>query len=342
MKKKNTAPTMEQWAKLYEIAIKIKALAPWDTVWDTDLITIMLPGQKEPVFISAMGRNGECYGIGVYLGYAGLLGFHRLLNSSEEESLTTPLAFQHCIMCYYGNRDELSPKEREVIKSLNLKFRGNNNWIYFRSMEEGYFPWNINEDQAELMIDALQNFVMAYMHIASGKIEVDFEADETLMREYSPKTKEWLNTVVPMPQVPVIRREVVFDDELLLKRLQKKPKSSLSVELDILYLPTPIQEKANEPPYFPRVLVLFDRQNEILLDQQLLNIEVTNENAAIESLIDYISEQGKPRKIFVRDEYFKHYVDSFCDQVGIPLTFDKGMPCIDSFAQQMIDFMGEM
>jgi hypothetical protein len=342
MKKKNTPPSMEQWAKLYEVAATIKNEAPWNTMWDTDLVTIMLPGKNEPICISVMGRNGECYGIGVYPGYRSIAGFYRLLESSEEDLQMNPLSFQNCLMCYYGNRDELAPKEREVIKSLNLKFRGENNWIYFRSMEEGYYPWFINADQAELMIDALQNFAMAYMHLSSGKINVDFENGETLMRQYSPERKEWLNGSVPMPPIPEISGELVFKDELLLKRLQNKPKNNVSVEMDILYLPTPVQDKPDETPYFPRLLVLLDRKNRILLNQKLLDKKIKSEEAVTDELINYISKYGKPGKLFVRDRYFVCYVDSLCSQLGVSITFGKGMLGIDEFAEQMTGFMSEM
>jgi hypothetical protein len=342
MKKKNTAPSMEQWAKLYEVATTIKHVAPWNTMWDTDLVTIMLPGKNEPICISVMGRNGECYGIGVYPGYRSIAGFYRLLESSEEDLQMNPLSFQNCLMCYYGNRDELAPEEREIIKSLNLKFRGENNWIYFRSMEEGYYPWFINADQAELMIDALQNFAMAYTHLSSGKIKVDFENGETLLREYSPERKEWLNGSVPMPPIPEILGELVFKDELLLKRLQNKPNNNVSVEMDILYLPTPVQDKPDETPYFPRLLVLLDRKNGILLDQKLLDIKIKNEDAVTDALINYISKYGKPSKVFVRDRYFVRYVDSLCSQLGVSITFGKGMLGIDEFAEQMTGFMSEM
>lgn len=342
MKKKNTAPSMEQWAKLYEVAQTIKLQAAWNNLWDTDLVTIILPGQSEPVFISVMGRNGECYGIGVYPGYRGVTGFYRLLDSSKEDLQINPLSFQNCLMCYYGNRDELAPKEREVIKSLNLKFRGENNWIYFRSMEEGYYPWFINADQAEIMIEALQNFAMVYMHYSSGKIKVDFESGETLMRQYSPERKEWLNAAVPMPPIPEVSGELVFKDELLLHRLKNKPRNNISAEIDILYLPTPVQDKPEETPYFPRLLVLFDRNGGIPLDQKILDIKTKNEDAVIDALINYIDKYGKPGKLFVRDRYFLCYVNSLCSQLGVPITHGKGMNFIDEFAEQMSEFMSEI
>ena len=59
MKDNKNAPTMEQWAKLYDAAITIKQQAPWETLWDTDLITILLPERDEPVFISVLGKTAS-------------------------------------------------------------------------------------------------------------------------------------------------------------------------------------------------------------------------------------------------------------------------------------------
>ena len=105
MKQKSGAPSLEQWGKLYEVASVIKRQQPWLKLWDTDLFTLILPGQQEPVFVSALGRNGECYGIGVYPGYHALLGLYRLMDASGDEGLSNPLAYQYCLMCYFGDRD---------------------------------------------------------------------------------------------------------------------------------------------------------------------------------------------------------------------------------------------
>jgi len=65
-----------QWTELYETAKNIKEIAPWDDLWDTDLVTIILPEHKEPFYCS-VGRGGECYAMGIYLGYRGLESLRR-------------------------------------------------------------------------------------------------------------------------------------------------------------------------------------------------------------------------------------------------------------------------
>jgi len=289
--------------------------------------------------VSVMGRAGECYGIGVYPGFKPLLGMRRLIECPMDSMLANPLSFQDCMMCYYGDREEIEHPDREVMKALDLKFRGKNNWIYFRVMEPGYLPWFLNAEQADLLTEILQNFVEAYTDYISGKLEIDFENGETLIRKYSSEKEEWTNEAAPSPPIPMEIEELQFKDELLLKRLKNSPKTKIELELDILYLPTPVQDKKDEKPYFPRFIMLADHKTGQPLFQNLMPSDIENRNAAISVLVNYINEHGKPAKLHLRDKFFAPHVDSFCEQVGIKAVY-KGVDAIDDFAEQLMRLMG--
>lgn len=339
MTKKRIAPTIEQWSKLYEVAINIKRQAPWQTLWDTDLITIMLPGHAEPVFISVLGRDGDCYGICVYPGYHAVEGHYRLLDSDADPSVD-PISYQNCLLCCYGSRDELAPKEREIIKTLGHKFRGQDNWIYFRAMKAGFYPWFIDAEQAELLIAALQNFVMAYSHYARGTTKVDFEGGQTLARAYEASRDEWLNAAMPKLLIPETKYNVTFSNELLLHRLKKAKSNRGTLELDIFYLPEPVQENPADAPYFPRIVLLFEQENGMLIDQKLIEPSETNERCISEMLVKAVTTYGKPDMLIVRDKYFLRYVSSFCSQLGIEVEHSIGMSCADDFIAHIPEFMG--
>lgn len=44
--------TLDEWKELYDIAIKIKDLKPWEYLYDMDIITILLPVRMN-LFIAA-------------------------------------------------------------------------------------------------------------------------------------------------------------------------------------------------------------------------------------------------------------------------------------------------
>ena len=137
-----TEANLDQWKELYEITLKIKELEPWKYLWDMDIISILLPGRKEPCFFSIMGRGGDCYGINTYVDYDGLNDFYDIADSSKNGMpVDYVMLKQNALCCYLGDREDVQDKQKNVIKDLGLKFRGKNQWIYFESYKEGYFPY---------------------------------------------------------------------------------------------------------------------------------------------------------------------------------------------------------
>ena len=140
---------LEEWRALYEAAMRLKEIEPWETFWDMDLIT--LEGEwEDEVYVSILGKGGDCYGISVYEGLDGLNDF-MMLTLAERMNISSEYAMfsQNNLTCYWGNRDELTKAQWQTIKDLGYKFRGKNQWLYFMSYRKGYFPYNM--DQAEVL-----------------------------------------------------------------------------------------------------------------------------------------------------------------------------------------------
>lgn len=339
----STKPTLDQWASLYEIAIEMKKLAPWDFLWDSDLITIQLPEREEPIFCSVMGRIGECYGIGVYTGYESLNGYYRLAKAdiTEENPNVSFLFLQNCLMVYYGDREELEKEDRDVLKALDIRFRGRNQWIYFRQMQTGYIPWFINAEEAELLTKTLQNLHLSCRCLAESKISVDFEGGETLYCEFSKENNQWLTISKPMPSIPIVKRKLVVTDDLMFARLKKQKKTTVQLEFEWTYFPSPIQENKEQRPYFPRMLLLVDKQSGFVFDTRLVDANQEIEHDVIDILNHYIMTNGRPSKIYVRNEEMSSYVDDFCTKLKIQLIEGQGVPAIDDVLTSMFAFFGE-
>lgn len=144
-----TEATMEELKKLYESASRIQKLEPQELLQDMEIIGIQ--ADKDPentVFYSILGKGGDCYGISVYKGYDAFNSFVTL-TMQERMNLSVEYAMfnQHNLTCYWGNREELSTKQRKIIKTLGYKYRGKNNWLYFMSYEPGDYPYNLNQNE---------------------------------------------------------------------------------------------------------------------------------------------------------------------------------------------------
>lgn len=108
------------------------------------------------MFYSILGKVGDCYGISVYEGYDAFNSFV-MLTMQERMNLSVEYAMfnQHNLTCYRGKREELSAKQRDIIKTLRYKYCGKNNWLYFMSYEPGYCPYNLNHNEVLRMTELL-------------------------------------------------------------------------------------------------------------------------------------------------------------------------------------------
>ena len=336
--KKNNKPTIEQWKELYDAAINIRQIAPWDYLWDMDLIAINLPSREEPVYCSVMGRNGECYAIGVYPGLKAVASFYRMAESTSDEMAAYIAGLeQECLMCHFGDREEVEHEDREVYKALGLRFRGRNEWIYFRTMEPGYFPWHIRAWEADLLIQVLQNLALAVAPIVSGEIKVDSDLGETLVRSYSQEEGIWRNEVSRQPHILVITPQLIVGNDLLMAKLRKCKRTDTCLEFDSSYLPAPIQEKRDDRPYFPRFALLVSKNTGLIVDQHMADKDEAIEADILDMLTRYIIKYGRPSSIYIRDNRASEYIGDFCKKANVRLIVGKGVPLIDGIICELMD-----
>lgn len=333
---KITEPTMEQMKELYEVANVIKMLKPWERLWDTDIISIQLPDREEPVFCSVLGKGGECYGVLVYTGYESMSGFYRMIEAKNVPGYIL-MSYQNCLACNFGDRNELSEKDYKVVKELGFNFRGKNQWIYFKSHKTGFYPWYISCEQADILIETLQNFAMAYKYIIENKIEVNFKNHKTLLRMYSTEKESWLNSEAPMPVMPPMEcKKIIATDELYVAKLKKQKKNSIEIEMDLFYVPASVQENKDEIPYYPRMCIIADKTNGIIIDQYLLNADDQEEQIFMGMFHDLVMQHGRPQTICVRDDKIERYLNDICHKIGIKIKKCSALEMIDYVVEGFI------
>lgn len=332
-----TEPSLEQWEALYEVAGNLKKLAPWRALADTDILVLQLPGQSEPVYCSVMGQGDMSYGIAVYPGNEALARLYRIIDQ-DAYSQELLILEQNCLVCNFGGREEIEAGDRAVMKQLGLRFRGQGQWIYFRAMKPGQFPWFLDAEQAALLTAALQNLFMLCRCYMEGKLQVDFDAGRTLKRWYDPEKDLWLNAVVPMP-APRMERTLDLQDDLLLARLKRGKKTAARLEVDSFYLPLPIQKDKQAPPVGVHMALLVDKDSGLVLDQQFAGPDDPDYVVAPSMLVNYMEEHGRPSAVYVRSDWMGSLLRNTCKAVGVRLVEDEGIPELDS---RLHDLMGSL
>lgn len=331
--------TLEQWKELYEVAIKIKELKPWEHLWDVDIITLALP-DMEPCYCSVMGGGGECYGIGAYLGFEAISNFHKMLNK-EDIPPEQMIRYQdnNVIVCYFGNREELTSKELKLIKDLGLKFRGKNNWLYFHSFKKGYVPYILDQEEVLRETEILKHLYMSLRAYIVEELKVDFEKGNTLMRMYSPKDELWLNFEAPL-QIPADQYIVpALKDEVLVSKLDKLKQSRAVWELDIAYLGSTINDKKYDRPINSRICILSEKKSGMIINQTMLTPMDNDIQVIFNTIIPPMMDLGRPSKILVRDEYIFYILKDLCERTKIKLEMSGRLAAIDSFIRMFSNRM---
>ena len=325
------------WQALYKVTAELRTLAPWNAFWDMDTVLLDLrPYLKEhPVLCSIMGHEGSCYGISSYIGLDACQSFDELATNDDMLPPELIMMEQTCLTLYWGNREEVPPAQKAMIKQLGLKFRGRGSWPYFMSYKRGYTPWPMDLKEANTLVTVLQNLFMSLLAHCSGELTVDFAADEHLIRFYDKKSKQWLN-VSGTIDIPL--REYLFpelDDQLLEKRLLKKKRVASEVLFDIAYLNIAIGDGSTRP-INPQMLIAIDDKSGMLIQARPLDPGQNISEAAMDFVLDYIQNLGRMRAIHVRSLWVLTAISDFCEKAHIQVIHEP-LPEIDEYLESLRD-----
>jgi len=340
--KKDNRPTETQLKELYEAAVVFKQAQPWKWLYDSDVICVENPDDKTIGHCSVMGRGGEHFALGVYFGDEGVNKFWQLMDNADTLPIHQILNYQNCLMCSFEDREELNNDDRKQIKQLGLSFRGRNEWPKFRRFEPGYFPWFLNEKECVFLTVALRQVLIASHDILDGESKIDLEKGETILRvseDQNGKTK-WHSKQFRITIPTLSYDPVIITDDLLMHKIKKAGRSeNLSLQADICYLPTPIQEKKDDRPYYPRIFLLINTKSGLPMRCRMYESIHDDVQVSLNDLISFCMEKGIPGEIQIRGKEMKALLDDFCIKAKIRLTVVEHLPAIDQLIEDMVDQM---
>ena len=320
--------SIRQWNELYEVTINIKKFEPWKYLWDMDIITIILPEYEEPFYCSVMGKGGQCFAIAVYKGFESINGFFKLADAKSIPP-NQLIRYQDNLTCYFGDREELSSKELKVIKDLGLKFRGRNQWIYYRSFKPNYTPYILEQDEVIELTYVFKNLFMSLKAMIEKNLKIDFEGGNSLYRMYDKEQDLWLNFEGPM-QIPNRQSmTIIIEDELLIENIKKQKYLKNAVEFDTVFINSVVEDKKYERPIMPKMIVIADSKTGIMLHYNIMLPEDDEIKQIFDLFIDFIMNRGKPKTIYVRDEYIHDLLSDLCKKINTKIIISEELPSID-------------
>ena len=308
-----TQATLEQWEELYDLAIEITKLKPWNAYWDMDLIAVETKKNEEPNFVSIMGKSGTCTGISVYRGMEGYSDFCQISNDDYNVPATFVMSDQNCITCYWGNRDEIDDEMYSIIKQLGLRFRGNGNWIYFKTFEKKSFPSLPNYGEIKMLIETLKHEDYQESIFAGGDIL------------YTQKDEDgnWFSYTVPRPMEPERYNTILVNDSNLIDYFKNIKDGDLELAIDMDYMMVPTNDEGFERPINPLAYIVFDLRNNQILHFDLIHPDQEDYEVIMNNFLGAIEHFGKPKHVYARNPYILNWLDFICEKLDIPLVKDN-------------------
>jgi hypothetical protein len=331
--------------QLYDLAMQVKKLAPWQWMEETDVFGVANPDTGELGFVGVMGSVGEYEAVAVYLGAE---GFYELIDFRADESATPDrlIEMPH-LQVAFSDREYLEKEDRDLVKQLGLKFKGPNAWPMFRSYRPGYLPWFVTRSEASLLIHALSQVLDVTPRVRDdphpiqpvGRIEKGGHWVRAAHKEGAELIWE--------DQVWSIRRPkreppaIIVDNDLL-ELVKHIPQSDLDLEVDLLLTPGRIA-KPGQRPLAVYVLMVADSNSGFILgadamaaEDSLAAMHAGIPNALLNALLQ---NQVMPERLLVRSKFLRGLLRNLTQSLNIELRHADELPSVDEAAAFMKESM---
>ncbi len=330
--------TADECRVLYDLMDKIKEIAPWKWMEETDVFGVRHPETGETGFVSVMGMAGEHFGISVYLGAEGIYGFEAMQRRGPaldaEDILEVPQ-----LQASFEDRDLLEKRDLDQIKKLGRRYRGRNAWPMFRDYRPGYAPWFITSEQAEMLRYALEQLLEVAPRVDEDTGLLIMPDEYTYLVREQNESGEWVDTEVHIspPEPPKI---AVRMDSKLVAEAKKLQRSAATLQADFFMVPLPVGDPDEGRMTFSYALLLLDAATGEVVNVDMIQPDPTIEdmlgglfNTAVKTLI----EIGKcPRSILVASDRLENQLKPLRSQLDIKVKRRSQLPEIDMARQALL------
>lgn len=316
---------LEKWRKIYSFAHLIAAYDPWELFAEEHTFALVPKGTRNEHYFSFLAKSsGQC-GIAIYpSGNAYVAAQCRLRGANPKREPLFDL--QDAVILLWGDREDISKSNYELIKALGMKFRGRGAWLHFQEYRVGYVPRQVQEQDLDRLLDDLGNLWMMVRAVCEEELKTNFDNREAVVRFYSEKDEVYYTGSFPvnLPQ-NISYPEITMQESADLQELRAK-RCRGSIALDWSYLPVSYRE--NGENIIPRQLLAVDIKSGAILDAQMLS-PADDPCASLFDMVSHISwSYAKPAIIEICDAEIECIITDFCKQTGIRLVVKKQIKAI--------------
>jgi len=341
----------ENAEKMYELAFQYKSTKLWQQLYDDELFAVQL-GDGEIGYCSIMGELGDHIALGLYVGESGYQSYRFLLDQPRQVDdilMGALLTSQDCLQCSFENKDMLSDEELEEVRAYaaahDKPLRGKNAFPQFTKYRPGRYPWHFDSPVDEQRICAALSAAIALKKMLRGHQK--YELGLASVHEGASKIpllvqqeSRWVIKFTALPDARMRYPVTEWRDEMTTARI-KRLKRRGKLQCGVMRLPSPVQdeEKQDEAPYFPLVLVCLNLASGVLL-KPILSKTGDGQNMAAGFAEMILSAKVAPERVELRDEQTKAILSDFCGKAGIQAAITDNLGELDDAMLQMMHRMG--
>lgn len=332
-------PSTGEWRDLHEAFRDYCQAEPWQWLDNHDLVVIEHPSRDYKGYCAAMGAAGMEFGLAAYIGDEGLSGYLALMTDEIDADAPESIDSMRCLSALLVDREDLDKRDRAIIRSLGLRYRGRGRWPLFRSTFPGYAPWLLDSDEAVFLAVALRNMTDVAARMSRGELDLYSDDEPGLVLTLVFRDGEWRDRreILKPPNPPAAPPG--YPDSERLERIALSGASRTGTwEISRFYLHAPIQENKELRPYFPMIVLAVERESSFILDTDMLGggPSVFEQQ---EVLVDTLEKAPMlPSEIVVDTGETAHLFGSIATALDIELSVGP-TPALDHAKASLMEYM---
>lgn len=330
----------ESWRALLAAAADFAALEPWEFAYDSDPVGLVDPVTGETRIGHVLGNAGEVFAA-VFYRRVGLRWILAALSDAPDPEDLNHLDGMDCLKLEFVPKRELLKEDLAVMKAAAFKPAGKGAiWPQFRSSEPGWYPWHINQTEADQLLADLPRLTAFYrlfeqhpdLYDNRDATEIPFLPVTLPERPLTPEDLDWRPVLLP----PLTGFEPFRAGAVELEKLRAlKREPGLACEFDCTMMPGGSFVE-NGRSCFGRFGLLVEKQRGLVIGMDLTSGALTPGEAAGRTLVTALLMSKKlPEKIFTGGSRLQTVLQPLCDELGIQLWPSSSLPVLEQALEHL-------
>jgi hypothetical protein len=343
MPMKKSKAKNQTWRQLYELAEEVRNLAPWQWMRESEVFGVEDPAGGNVHFVSVMGSEGMHFAVSAYPGIEAL---YRIMNLVEEEIHEYPERLLEIpqIQLSFEDRKHLADHAYKKIRSLGLRYRGQNAWPQFQSFRPGYAPWRLQADEMHLMSTVLEQLLEVAPQRRSNPDLLAFDDFETFLVRVPAGSsgKPWKDEPRRFRAAPEEKPAAALSN-LSAARLRKLKRQPVFLEVDFFMTPAMIGKKGDRM-LSGYALMAVENSKGMIIGLEMLVAETSLQSIwrqIPEALAKQLTKAGfLPEALVVRSTLLADLLDPFAKALNCDLLHSNTLPNLDPAKESLSEHLG--